>query len=72
MELGYSRSAYSGGGKAFFKLGGGGGKAFFKVDGRGGEPFFQGNLLHIRENERDTLPIICDHFSLSNMNCHFN
>ena len=41
MELAYSRSAYSGGGKAFFKLGGGGGKAFFKVDGGGAKHFFK-------------------------------
>ena len=45
IELAYSRSAYSGGGKAFFKLGGEGGEAFFKVVGGGGEDFFQANIL---------------------------
>ena len=60
------------GGEAFFKLGGGGGQGIFQSGLRGGEPFFQGNILYIRENERNTLPITGIHFSLSNMNCHMN
>ena len=58
IELEYRRSAYSGGGKAFFKLGGGGGEAFFKVVGGGGEEFFQANILYIRKNECETRSII--------------
>ena len=53
-------------GKAFFKLGGGGGEAFFKVVGGGGEEFFQANILYKRENECETLSIICGYFSLLN------
>ena len=56
MELAYSRFAYLGGG-GIFQAGWRGGKAFLKVDGGGSKPYFQGNLLHIRENESDTLPM---------------